>query len=327
MLRTTSLLKGIKDKYLGCKISWLTSERAKGLLLNNHLIDSLYTIERKEGIPEQFNLIINLDDDKETALLVTKLKKDKIIGAYMADNKVTYTRDSSPWFGMGLLLPEQEGGLEKANKRKKENKKTYHEIMAEIIGIEYYDELPFIDLTREEIKFGKDFAKKNDISDSDLVIGLNTGAGGRWKLKKWSLKKTAELADLLIDKLGAKVVLLGGKEEKERNEKIKSIAKYQLIDAGTENTLRQFASIVNICNLLVTSDTLAMFMGIALRKRLVVLIGPTSVAEIEMFGLGEKIYADVPCLCCYKKECDIKPNCMDKISVEMVYSSITRQLK
>ena len=120
---------------------------------------------------------------------------------------------------------------------------------------------------------------------------------------------------------------MGGKGEKERNDEIIRIAKHNLIDAGTGNTLREFASIINLCNLLVSSDTLAMYFGIALKKKLVVLMGPTSIAEIELFGLGKKLHADIPCLCCYKKECNLKPNCMDKISVEIVYSAVVELLK
>jgi heptosyltransferase-2 len=61
-----------------------------------------------------------------------------------------------------------------------------------------------------------------------------------------------------------------------------------------------------------------MHFAIALKKPLVVFFGPTSAAEIETYGLGKKVFADMDCLACYKKECDKKPNCMDLISVNML---------
>ena len=127
--------------------------------------------------------------------------------------------------------------------------------------------------------------------------------------------------------MNAKVILLGGNDEKERNDEIKKLVKNKIIDAGSTNTVREFASIINICNLIVSSDTLAMHISIALRKKLIVLMGPTSSAEIELFGRGIKITSDMDCLCCYKKKCDIVPNCMDNISLETVIESVRKLLK
>jgi ADP-heptose:LPS heptosyltransferase len=65
-----------------------------------------------------------------------------------------------------------------------------------------------------------------------------------------------------------------------------------------------------------------MYIGLSLKKKLVVLMGPTSIAEIELYGYGPKIYSKLPCLCCYKRRCTIKPNCMDLISVEKVFDAV-----
>ena len=76
----------------------------------------------------------------------------------------------------------------------------------------------------------------------------------------------------------------------------------------------------------VTGDTLAMHLALALEKRTVVLFGPTSAAEIELYGLGEKVVPDMTCLSCYKNSCDFVPNCMDLITTDMVESALLRQL-
>ena len=36
---------------------------------------------------------------------------------------------------------------------------------------------------------------------------------------------------------------------------------------------------------------------------------PTSAAEIELYGRGEKIAPDMDCLCCYLPRCDKQPHC------------------
>jgi heptosyltransferase-2 len=69
-----------------------------------------------------------------------------------------------------------------------------------------------------------------------------------------------------------------------------------------------------------------MHLALALKRRTVVIFGPTSAPEIELYGLGEKVIPDMTCLSCYKNACDFVPNCMDLVSTDMVASAVTRQL-
>lgn len=100
----------------------------------------------------------------------------------------------------------------------------------------------------------------------------------------------------------------------------------RLFDAGCNNTVRHFAALVDRCDVVVTGDTLAMHLSLALGRRTVVLFGPTSAPEIELYGLGEKVVPDMTCLSCYKTSCDFVPNCMDLISTDMVERAVVRQL-
>ena len=69
----------------------------------------------------------------------------------------------------------------------------------------------------------------------------------------------------------------------------------------------EFASLVNLCSVLVTSDSLALHTGVALKKKIVCFFCPTPSTEIELYSRGEKVLAKKGCLCCYKPKCDIPP--------------------
>ena len=90
--------------------------------------------------------------------------------------------------------------------------------------------------------------------------------------------------------------------------------------------MRHFAALMSHTNVIVTGDTLAMHLALALERRTVVLFGPTSAAEIELYGLGEKVVPDMTCLSCYKTSCDFVPNCMDLVSTDMVEQAVRRLL-
>ena len=63
------------------------------------------------------------------------------------------------------------------------------------------------------------------------------------------------------------------------------------------------------------------------RVRQVVLLGPTSAAELEMYDRGERIVAPIGCVNCYLTDCDVDPDCMQLIEPGVVLAAVQRWLK
>jgi len=315
VLRTTSLLPGLKEKYYPAEIDWITFSSSREILLDNPYINSLFVWEQKDELGA-YNIVIGLEDDFEACELVSKIKSKKIIGAYVENDKIVYT--PSAWFDMSAI---SKFGLGRANELKKLNRKTFQQHMAELLGVGIS---PYVfNLTPDEIEYGNEAVKNLGISKTDRVIGVNTGAGKRWPQKSWGIRQTVDLIKRLTKELGIVSLILGGEDEKGRNRIISSES--GMPDAGS-HSLRHFASIINQCRGVLSSDSLAMHFAIALGKKVVAFFGPTSAAEIELYGLGEKLVPPINCVVCYKKQCDIKSNCMDLLSVDEVFDAVNRQL-
>ena len=118
-----------------------------------------------------------------------------------------------------------------------------------------------------------------------------------------------------------------GPDERKRHEALLAqCPQGSCVDAGNDNSLRDFAARIALCDLVVTGDTLALHMACALDKPIVALFGPTSPWEIELYGKGEHLYAaDLDCLVCYSN-CDRSPSCMDLIDVDRVHDAVRRLL-
>ena len=129
----------------------------------------------------------------------------------------------------------------------------------------------------------------------------------------------------LIEKLNShknNLLLLGGPEEIEIISQLKNEYNF-LIDTGCDNSLLEFAAIVNLCDLIITSDTLALHIATALGKKIVALFGPTSVNEIELYGKGIKLSSPDGCKCYYRKYCSEETSCMEKITSDEVLKAIS----
>ncbi|MDD5130589.1 MAG: glycosyltransferase family 9 protein [Candidatus Omnitrophica bacterium] len=88
-------------------------------------------------------------------------------------------------------------------------------------------------------------------------------------------------------------------------------------------TLKEYIDWVNSCRILVTGDSLGMHIALALKKKVIILMGSTSWHEIETYGRGIILKAGLSCSPCYKKnKCSRASFCMDLITPEMVCSEI-----
>jgi heptosyltransferase-2 len=313
VIRTTSILPGLNKKYPGATIDWLTASNAKDVLLHNAFINRIFVWDARDEL-KNYDLVIGLEDDFDACKLVSRINAQQIRGAYIKDGKITYT--PSAWFDMSAI---SKYGLEEANKLKKRNRKTFQQHMADLLEIEIGHYI--FKLTPEEIEYGRKYVKGLGLSQGEKVVGINTGAGKRWQLKALSVEKTIELINRIKKDLGIASIILGGEDEKERNA---MIAKETGMPEGGVHALRHFAAVINQCYSMVSSDSLAMHLAIALGKKLVVFFGPTSATEIELYGLGAKVTSKMDCLSCYRKTCDKQPNCMDELSVDELFQAVKR---
>jgi len=135
-----------------------------------------------------------------------------------------------------------------------------------------------------------------------------------------------KLIERISREMDVQLLLMGGPSEVEINRDILARFGRHVIDTGCFNPVRRFATLVNLCDVLVTGDSLALHIGLALRKRMVAVLGPTSEAEVDLYGLGKKITAEMDCLCCYRQTCDKHPNCMEGVSADTVFQAIEEQI-
>ena len=105
VIRTTSILPGLKAKYRNCNIDWVTKKDSFEILKGNHLIDNIYLINNSINKlkNKKYDLVINLDDDYEACELSAKVNSKGILGSYLKNNQRMYTQNSSLWFDMVLI--------------------------------------------------------------------------------------------------------------------------------------------------------------------------------------------------------------------------------
>lgn len=319
VLRTTALLPALAEAHPRASITWVTRRESRPLLERNPYITETLDYGEDAFLQLQvrtFDRVINLDAGKPSAALASAAHATTKDGFILDPRGWVQPTNAAArkWLEMGLF-----------DDLKRQGTRTYQDMMADIIGLSGCPHRYVLQLTDEEREQGRAHLQKLGVDFSFPIIGLNTGAGRRWELKQWREEGYLELVERVAKKHPAQFVLLGGPEECERHKRLTSRSSVPLIDTGCENPVRHFASLVGACSLVITGDTLAMHLSLALSRRTIVLFGPTSAAEIELYGLGEKVVPHMDCLSCYKPKCDFVPNCMELITTDMVEAAVERQ--
>ncbi len=161
-------------------------------------------------------------------------------------------------------------------------------------------------------------------------VMLNPGAAfGPSKL--WSAERFAAVADELVRRRGAAIIINAAPTEKDVARAVaaamRESARGGLVNlAERANSLGLVKALLRRCDLLITNDTGARHLGAAMACAVVTIFGSTDLARTELHYDRERIVrADVPCSPCQKKICPNRDaelgRCMKAVTVEMVLAA------
>jgi heptosyltransferase-2 len=317
VLRTTSFLHAIHDTWRGARVSWLTRPAAVELFAGNPLVDEVLStddaVTAARLSTEEFDVVLCPDADPDAAALAAmpRARERRGFVRNAVGRVVALGEGARRWFEMGV-----------DDARKRANTRTYQALVAEVLGFDpALVREPVLEPSPADREFAGEFRSATGFRGT--LVGLNTGAGGRWAYKQWTLPHQAAFVEQMTA-AGHGVVLLGGPEEVERHAVLmRGAAGRPVFDAGNRNPFGRFAALLELCRVVVTSDSLAVHVAAARRVPAVVLFGPTSAAEIELYGRGVKITPPgLDCLCCYLPRCDKVPHCQALIEPSVVVAAV-----
>lgn len=324
VVRSSALLRKLKQEHSQAYIVWLTSEAVLPILENHPAIDKLYALNFVNFLKLQgmaFDKILVIDKSLEAVSAAKQLTTKEIKGF------VSHSMN-------GAILPANseaqelwELGIDN-HKKLFVNQKTELQLIFESLGYSYQNEKYWLELSEKE-KQQSLFRRKRwlDLKAKEQIVGINTGCSQVIAYKKLSLEKHRELIRRMDSEFPrAQIVLLGGREDEDRNQ---ILAKEfpSVIASSTQEGLRDGIISVDACDVVVSGDSLGMHIAIALEKHTVAWFGPTCAHEIDLFGKGVKIQTYLNCHPCWKRTCSQEKMCYDHVHIEEFIAAIRQGLR
>lgn len=175
-----------------------------------------------------------------------------------------------------------------------------------------------LDLSSETINEARRLLENKGVDLSRKTIALCPGSTNS-RAKRWPVDYYAELANMLVEKLDANVLLIGADDEKDISEAIVEKAKHKTFLLTGKTSLKQSAAILGISDLLISNDTGPSHIAPALETKTLVIFGPTNPATTKPFPEIAQIIRKPPdCAPCMLRDCPIDHRCMTAISPKEV---------
>jgi heptosyltransferase-2 len=148
------------------------------------------------------------------------------------------------------------------------------------------------------------------------------------RAKRWPSERFAALADMLAERAGAQVFLIGAAEELDISEEVARLARRRPLVLTGRTNLAQTAALLSVADLLVTNDTGPAHVAAAVGRPVVVIFGPTNPETTRPFSaLAEVVRKPPECAPCMLRDCPIDHRCMTAITAEDVFVRASHALE
>lgn len=164
--------------------------------------------------------------------------------------------------------------------------------------------------------------EENNVKAEDPMIIVSAGA--RSHIKRWPKEKFADLIEHAGQESGAKIILVGDKDDQPIASYIVKHSRYPVIDLTGKTSILQLAYLLKMARVLITNDSACLHMASYINIPVVAAFGPTNEQKYGPWSDNFRIVKkDIFCRPCEKAQCRFKTlDCMQLINAEDVFKQV-----
>jgi 3-deoxy-D-manno-octulosonic-acid transferase/heptosyltransferase-1 len=326
-------LSSLRQRYPDRHIAWLVEEAAAELLLGHPLLDRVIVSGRKRWGRQLRPTFRGSAALREITALIAELRQgryDLVIDLQGLLKSALMVACTGARFRVGLA------GAREGSKRA-----LTHEVplppgplhavdryleAARFLGAEPLSKAFVFPSRPDDGARAEALLAEAEVRPNAVVVALNPQA--RWSTKLWGEERFARLGEVLAQRHGARILLIGASSDLPLARRLASRMNPTPFVAAGRTDLTLLIALLRRIDLLVTVDSGPMHMAAALRTPLVALFGPTDPRLVGPYGGdlpagqagGVVLRVSLPCSPCSKRWCWIEDDrlCMRSISVDAV---------
>lgn len=318
LVMATPVLSDLRKAFPKARITAMCRSPICELLKEDPEIDELFCFSKVSGFGRR----------SEKRNIIEKLRQ----GNYDLGVLLTHSFSSAWWFwlgriryrlgyecnGRGLLLTHS---LAFPSNIQHQHLVVTYKMLLGSLGIPVSTTAPRLYLAPKEIEDARQLLRQRGVPDHALVIGINPGAT-YGSAKCWLPERFREVTERLLADPDLYIVYFGDQSTASLCKSICQDLSSRVINLAGATTLRELASAISLCDVLLTNDSGPMHIADALGTTIVALFGSTSEVVTGPYSQGNVIHKHVECSPCYQRVCPIDFRCMKRIEADEVYYTI-----
>jgi heptosyltransferase-2 len=324
LVMATPILSDLRKAFPHARITAMCRSPICELLQEDPEIDELFCFSKASGFGRR----------SEKRNVIEKLRQ----GKYDLGVLLTHSFSSAWWFWQGkitqrvgydcngrkLLLTDS---MSLPNEIQKQHLVVTYKMLLELVGIPISDTPPRLYMTDKELEEARNLLSQHGVPAGAVVVGINPGAT-YGSAKCWLPERFQEVAKRLLKDPDVYLVFFGDQATSSLVREICQGLSQRAVNLAGMTSLRQLASLISLCDVLLTNDSGPMHIADALNTPIVALFGSTSEVVTGPYrSTGTVIHKHVDCSPCYQRTCPIDFRCMKRIEADEVYAAIQQTLK
>ena len=321
---TTPAVRAIRQRFPSTHISLLAKPWVVPVFESSKHIDQLLIYDdngRHKGILGKFRLARDLKKYHFDAAILLQNAFEAALITFLADIPIRIGYDTDV---RQLFLTH---AVSCTNEIKKKHQTGYYLNIIRGIGIKEDNRELYLRLNQKDRFRAEKILLEQHLSLDDKIVGINPGAT-YGPAKQWPFDRYARLADKIQTFTKAHIIIFGGPNDRNLGKKISQKMQYRPIDLSGKTSLGEAMALIERCDLFITNDSGLMHVAAALDVPLIAVFGSTNSITTGPLSQNSRI-VQVPLECspCLRPECPQGHlNCMDQISVEMVFNVVKDML-
>ena len=322
IVQLTSPLKSLRDRYPQTRIDIITLDDYTELLLDHPDINRIVHIPRgmkyqelkeigKMLAAKGYDLIIDLHNVIRSQIIRRQFKTAK---------KVIYKKPR--WKRFKLIELKKNHFPDEFSQRW-----LYHQCLEELLDNDYPVPKTKLVIQKNEQSEIKLFLEKVGLTGSYITLV----PGAAWPQKTWLVDRYNELVNLIVNKLGISIVMIGGMKDGICSARVNDKSK-QILDLHGKLDLRKSLAIISLGEMTIGGDTGMVHASEALGVPVTMIMGPTNIQMgggimLETSVAIEKDLWCRPCSQNGKRPCyRSQQYCMTEISTSDVRRAVHKVL-
>jgi len=325
VVMATPTLRALRESFSDAQITYLGQPIALDTLSGSDWADRIIPFARKGQSPvlAQLRMIGELRRGKfDLAILLTNSFRTAFLAKLAGIGRIAgYARDARRPLLTDMISPPRD----EAGKLVPISAVDYYADLAAMLGVEVISREMSLPVTESDETAADELLEKARIDAARPVVMLNPGASGGTS-KIWGPDKYARTADMLVEQRDAQIIINAAPAEKQIAVDVATRMSHApaVNFANRDNSVGLLKSMLKRTDLLVTNDTGARHVAVAMRSAVVTVFGSTDPLWARIDYPRERIVSiDVDCGPCGQKLCGQIPGpmyhqCMYNMTPEMV---------